>query len=137
MREQKRTVPLLRQFGLTITSRELLRNGSIGSISYENGVVKLDGVPLSEVTGENVGSDYYTLALRDHKNIKASPALGTPEMGPVKSAGNASEKSVLQNEGNVKRYSLKEYTDEEKKQHRKVQTSISGIPTSGRRLATL
>lgn len=52
--DKKRTVPLLRQFGLTITSRELLRNGSIGSISYENGVVKLDGVPLSEVTGENV-----------------------------------------------------------------------------------
>ena len=106
--DKKRTVPLLRQFGLTITSRELLRNGSIGSISYENGVVKLDGVPLSEVTGENVGGDYYTLALRDNKNIKASPALGTPEMGPVKSAGNTSENSVLQNEGNVKRYSLKE-----------------------------
>lgn len=70
--DKKRTVPLLRQFGLTITSRELLRNGSIGSIAYENGVVKLGGVPLSEVTGEN-----------------------------------------------VKRYSLKEYTDEEKKQHRK------------------
>lgn len=52
--DKKRTVPLLRQFGLTITSRELLRNGSIGSISYKNGVVKLDGVPLSEVTGENV-----------------------------------------------------------------------------------
>lgn len=52
--DKKRTVPLLRQFGLTITSRELLRNGSIGSISYENGVVKLDGVPLSEVTGGNV-----------------------------------------------------------------------------------
>ena len=56
--DKKRTVPLLRQFGLTITSRELLRNGSIGSIAYENGVVKLDGVPLSEVTGENVGGDY-------------------------------------------------------------------------------
>ena len=65
------------------------------------------------------GGYIYTLALRDNKNIKASPALGTPEMGPVKSAGNASTKSVLQNEGNVKRYSLKEYTDEEKKQHRK------------------
>lgn len=65
------------------------------------------------------GGYIYTLALRDNKNIKASPALGTPEMGPVKSAGNASENSVLQNEGNVKRYSLKEYTEEEKKQHRK------------------
>ena len=47
------------------------------------------------------GGYIYTLALRDNKNIKASPALGTPEMGPVKSAGNASTKSVLQNEGNV------------------------------------
>lgn len=49
------------------------------------------------------GGYIYTLALRDNKNIKASPALGTPEMGPVKSAGNASENSVLQNEGNVNR----------------------------------
>ena len=57
------------------------------------------------------GGYIYTLALRDNKNIKASPALGTPEMGPVKSAGNASENSVLQNEGNVKRYSLKPEED--------------------------
>lgn len=57
------------------------------------------------------GGYIYTLALRDNKNIKASPALGTPKMGPVKSAGNASEKSVPQNGGNVKRYSLK--TDSE------------------------
>ena len=49
------------------------------------------------------GGYIYTLALRDNKNIKASPALGTPKMGPVKSAGNASENSVLQNEGNVNR----------------------------------
>ena len=49
------------------------------------------------------GGYIYTLALRDNKNIKASPALGTPEMGPVKSAGNASENSVLQNEVNVNR----------------------------------
>ena len=57
------------------------------------------------------GGYIYTLALRDNKNIKASPALGTPEMEPVKSAGNASENSVLQNEGNVKRYSLKPEED--------------------------
>lgn len=49
------------------------------------------------------GGYIYTLALRDNKNIKASPALGTPKMGPVKSAGNASENSVLQNEENVNR----------------------------------
>nr|DAE52864.1 MAG TPA: hypothetical protein [Caudoviricetes sp.] len=70
--DKKRTVPLLRQFGLTITSRELLRNGSIGSISYENGVVKLDGVPLSEVTGENVGGDY---SLKGTENAQEIAAL--------------------------------------------------------------
>ena len=70
--DKKRTVPLLRQFGLTITSRELLRNGSIGSISYENGVVKLDGVPLSEVTGENVGGDY---SLKGTENAQEVAAL--------------------------------------------------------------
>lgn len=70
--DKKRTVPLLRQFGLTITSRELLRNGSIGSISYENGVVKLDGVPLSDVTGENVGGDY---SLKGTENAQEIAAL--------------------------------------------------------------
>ena len=70
--DKKRTVPLLRQFGLTITSRELLRNGSIGSISYENGVVKLDGVPLSEVTGENVGGSY---SLKGTENAQEIAAL--------------------------------------------------------------
>lgn len=86
--------------------------------------VQIDGKVfdlVADVEKEIGSSDgyIYTLALRDNKNIKASPALGTPETGPVKSAGNAFENSVLQNEGNVKRYSLKEYTDEEKKQHRK------------------
>ena len=70
--DKKRTVPLLHQFGLTITSRELLRNGSIDSISYENGVVKLDGVPLSEVTGENVGGDY---SLKGTENAQEIAAL--------------------------------------------------------------
>lgn len=84
--------------------------------------VQIDGKVfdlVADVEKEIGSSDgyIYTLALRDNKNIKASPALGTPETGPVKSAGNASEKSVLQNEGKVKRYSLKEYTDDEKKQH--------------------
>lgn len=87
--------------------------------------VQIDGKVfdlVADVEKEIGSSDgyIYTLALRDNKNIKASPALGTPETGPVKSAGNASENSVPQNEENVKkRYSLKEYTDEEKKQHRK------------------
>lgn len=113
--DKKRTVPLLRQFGLTITSRELLRNGSIGSISYENGVVKLDGVPFSDIAG-----DVAT------KNKASAPPLqyrnGTAKANnrPVGVSTNASESSVPPNGENVKkRYSLKEYTDEEKKQHRK------------------
>lgn len=113
--DKKRTVPLLRQFGLTITSRELLRNGSIGSISYEGGTVKLDGVPFSDIAG-----DVAT------KNKASAPPLqyrnGTAKANnrPVRVSTNASESSVPQNGENVKkRYSLKEYTDEEKKQHRK------------------
>lgn len=47
--DKKRTVPLLRQFGLTIASRQLLRNGSMGSISYVGNNVKLKGVPFSSV----------------------------------------------------------------------------------------
>lgn len=113
--DKKRTVPLLRQFGLTITSRELLRNGSIGSISYEGGTVKLDGVPFSDISG-----DVAT------KNKASAPPLqyrnGTAKANnrPVGVSTNASASSVPQNGENVKkRYSLKEYTDEEKKQHRK------------------
>ena len=47
--DQKRTIPLLRRTGLTIASQPLLRNGSIGSISYEGKNVNLKGVPFSEV----------------------------------------------------------------------------------------
>ena len=50
--DKKRTIPLLRQFGLTITSRQLLRSGSTGSVSYSGDLVKLTGVPFSEVTGK-------------------------------------------------------------------------------------
>lgn len=47
--DQKRTIPLLRRTGLTIASQPLLRNGSIGSISYEGKNVNLKGVPFGEV----------------------------------------------------------------------------------------
>ena len=104
--DKKRTVPLLRQFGLTITSRELLRNGSIGSISYEGGTVKLDGVPFSDIaktenTTQDVSSSY-------GQNPK-STFLRDASMDSIRTDG----------ENVKKRYSLKEYTDEEKKQHRK------------------
>ncbi len=47
--DRKRTAALLRQFGLTIASRELLRNGYIGSISYKGRSVNLRGEKFSDV----------------------------------------------------------------------------------------
>lgn len=70
--DKKRTASLLRQFGLTITSRELLRNGSIGSISYESGNVKLNGVPFSDVIGENVNENF---SLKGTENAQELAAL--------------------------------------------------------------
>ena len=104
--DKKRTVPLLRQFGLTITSRELLRNGSIGSISYEGGTVKLDGVPFSDIAKtENITQDISSSYGQNPKSTFLR---------------DASMDSIRTDSENVKkRYSLKEYTDEEKKQHRK------------------
>lgn len=104
--DKKRTVPLLRQFGLTITSRELLRNGSIGSISYEGGTVKLDGVPFSDIAKtENITQDISSSYGQNPK----STFLRDASMDSIHTDG----------ESVKKRYSLKEYTDEEKKQHRK------------------
>lgn len=104
--DKKRTVPLLRQFGLTITSRELLRNGSIGSISYEGGTVKLDGVPFFDIAKtENITQDISSSYGQNPK----STFLRDASMDSIRTDG----------ENVKKRYSLKEYTDEEKKQHRK------------------
>ena len=47
--DKKRTVPLLRRFGLTVTSRELLRDGSIGSISYRGSSVNISGEKFSSI----------------------------------------------------------------------------------------
>ena len=47
--DKKRTVPLLRRFGLTVTSRELLRDGSIGSISYRGNSVNISGEKFSSI----------------------------------------------------------------------------------------
>lgn len=47
--DEKRTIPLLHRTGLTIASQRLLRNGSMGSISYSRENVNLKGVPFSEV----------------------------------------------------------------------------------------
>ena len=55
------------------------------------------------------GGYVYTLALADNKKIKASPARGTPETGPVESAGNAFDDNVTQKMQDVKmRFSLSE-----------------------------
>lgn len=50
--DKKRTIPLLRSSGLTIASRQLLRNGYIGSITYAGQNVNIKGVPFSFVVGE-------------------------------------------------------------------------------------
>lgn len=50
--DKKRTIPLLRSSGLTIASRQLLRNGYIGSITYAGQNVNIKGVPFSSVVGE-------------------------------------------------------------------------------------
>ena len=53
----------------------------------------------------------YTLALVDNKKIEAAPAHGTPNMGPVKSAGTASSDNVAQNAENVNpKYSISDNT---------------------------
>ncbi len=58
--DKKRTVPLLRHFGLTITSRQLLRNGSMGSITYDGDRVKMSGVPFSSLV-DLVDGERYSL----------------------------------------------------------------------------
>ena len=47
--DKKRTIPLLHRFGLTVTSRGLLRDGSIGSISYRGNSVNISGEKFSSV----------------------------------------------------------------------------------------
>lgn len=80
--DKKRTVPLLRLAGLTITSQQLLRNGSIGSISYNGNNVNIKGVPFAEIIGGEKGDGKYadTNAARsvgvsvDANTESASPA---------------------------------------------------------------
>ena len=57
MQIKNRTVPLLRRIGLTIASRELLRSGSIGSITYSGTGVNIYGVPFSDI----VATDSYSM----------------------------------------------------------------------------
>ena len=55
--DKNRTVPLLRRIGLTIASRELLRSGSIGSITYSGTGVNIYGIPFSDI----VATDSYSM----------------------------------------------------------------------------
>lgn len=81
---------------------------------------------LANVRKKPDGEFAYSIQLNENKNKASAPPLqyrnGTAKANnrPVGVSTNASESSVPQNGENVKkRYSLKEYTDEEKKQHRK------------------
>lgn len=80
--DKKRAAALLRRAGFQMPAG-LLRYGSMGSISYENGGVKLHGVPFSEIISiENSesnqfkvnGSNYYDL-LRKAGYIEQADAL--------------------------------------------------------------
>lgn len=91
--------------------------------------VQIDGQVydlLANVRKKPDGEFVYSIQLNENKNKASAPPLqyrnGTAKANnrPVGVSTNASESSVPQNGENVKkRYSLKEYTDEEKKQHRK------------------
>lgn len=91
--------------------------------------VQIDGQVydlLANVRKKPDGEFVYSIQLNENKNKASAPPLqyrnGTAKANnrPVGVSTNASESSVPQNGENVKkRYSLKEYTDEEKQQHRK------------------
>lgn len=91
--------------------------------------VQIDGQVydlLANVRKKPDGEFVYSIQLNENKNKASAPPLqyrnGTAKANnrPVGVSTNASESSVPQNGEDVKkRYSLKEYTDEEKKQHRK------------------
>lgn len=66
--DKKRTIPLLRQFGLTITSRQLLRNGSVGSITYDGDHVNMSGVPFSSVVELGSGDVNTKFSLKYDRN---------------------------------------------------------------------
>ena len=59
--DKKRTIPLLESMGLHLRPKDLLRNGSIGSITFGYESVKLDGVPFREVVNLSGRSTEETL----------------------------------------------------------------------------
>lgn len=85
--------------------------------------VQIDGQVydlLANVRKKPDGEFVYSIQLNENKKISASPVADSADNGTALKVGETDRHSVPQNGENVKkRYSLKEYTDEEKKQHRK------------------
>ena len=90
--DQKRTIPLLRQTGLTIASQPLLRNGSIGSISYEGKNVNLKGVPFGEVVqAERQGGNNGKNVSAERQERNAGARAGEQARRVEQAAGGRSE----------------------------------------------
>lgn len=90
--DQKRTIPLLRQTGLTIASQPLLRNGSIGSISYEGKNVNLKGVPFGEVVqAERQGGNNGKNVSAEGQERNAGARAGEQTQRVEQAAGGRSE----------------------------------------------
>lgn len=90
--DQKRTIPLLRQTGLTIASQPLLRNGSIGSISYEGKNVNLKGVPFGEVVqAERQGGNNGKNVSAEGQERNAGARAGEQSRRVEQAAGGRSE----------------------------------------------
>ena len=90
--DQKRTIPLLRQTGLTIASQPLLRNGSIGSISYEGKNVNLKGVPFGEVVqAERQGGNNGKNVSAERRERNAGARAGEQAQRVEQAAGGRSE----------------------------------------------
>ena len=88
--DEKRTIPLLRRTGLTIASQRLLRNGSVGSISYNGNNVNMKGVPFSEmVQTERQGGSNGTTVSDDGGKRNAGVDSGKQTGGVAKGAGRA------------------------------------------------
>ena len=108
--DKKRTVPLLRLAGLTITSQQLLRNGSIGSISYNGNNVNIKGVPFAEIIGGEKGdgkSYLYDLIDIEKKKVISAASFSAETHSEV-FAPKPSDTSILTDGENVKpKFSLK------------------------------
>lgn len=98
--DEKRTIPLLRSAGLTIASQRLLRHGSMGSITYSGNDVNIEGVPFSDLID--------TAEPERHSYVSINATNADPE------ALKAFETEKRQNNT---RYSVEEYSEEEKREH--------------------